>query len=77
MNKPLSERLEVHAAGWPTVYESDRQNIVLLREAAELARNVERLDVAQCCCGCERAVCNSCGAELGKLMPRVALVEVE
>lgn len=48
----------------------------LMSEAAELARNVDRLDVAQCCCGCERAVCNSCGAELGKLMPRVALVEV-
>lgn len=37
----LSERLEAHASSWPTVYESDRANIDLLREAAEMAKSVE------------------------------------
>lgn len=37
----LSERLESHAASWPTAYESDRANIGLLREAAKMAKSVE------------------------------------
>ncbi|MEN5115892.1 hypothetical protein ABE488_00945 [Luteimonas sp. TWI662] len=37
----LSERLEAHAAAWPTVYGSDRHNVALIREAAALARRIE------------------------------------
>ena len=37
----LSERLEAHANSWPTVYESDRMNIAILREAAALAKRYE------------------------------------
>ncbi len=37
----LFQRLTAHADSWPTVYESDRRNIEILREAAEMALKVE------------------------------------